>query len=133
MDTVLIILPALLGYTTNAICNTPSTAGINVKIRPPPWVFKIMWPILYILIGISWFLNKNISTNFIILILLLSSWSVIYNCVKIKELALFIIILSIISSIVTYNNIEVRKYLMLPLIIWLSFALLLSSLEILQN
>ena len=65
-------------------------SGVNVKFRPPPYVFGIVWPILYILLGLSWInsnpdKNMNIEIMFFVLSSLLAYWIVVYACQKNKK------------------------------------------------
>ena len=54
-----IILPTIIGYTASFFCKTSKDAGKNVYFRPDSKVFGIVWPILYLLIGLSWFYARH--------------------------------------------------------------------------
>ena len=49
MNYILLFLPIILGYLTNFFCNYSMLENQNEII--PKWVFIIIWPILYLLIG----------------------------------------------------------------------------------
>ena len=53
-DYIFFLLPLLVGFGTAGICRTTSSAGATVKFRPPPWVFSVVWTVLYLFIGLSW-------------------------------------------------------------------------------
>ena len=127
----LIPLPIILGYFTSAICHDMSYSPDYKDYKPPKELFMIIWPILYILIGIAWYFSRtSIISNilFIILNILLCSWIVIYGCYKSIHLAFYILLLSLLLSILCYtSSTDINaKYCMVPLIVWLSFATLLS-------
>ena len=100
-------LPLLLIFVPLIIVTIPTlfinmkNYGIKISFRPPPIVFSIVWTILLLLFGISWFLslssNYIIQLLFIILTLLLASWIIIYKFNKFGGLINIIISLFITS------------------------------------
>ena len=54
LDIVLVILPAVVGYGSQRLCSVGKNAGSSVLFRPPAWAFGIIWPILFLLFGLSW-------------------------------------------------------------------------------
>ena len=64
-EIVRFIYPMLIGYIVSYKCKMGKDSGKTVKFRPPGYVFGIVWPILYILLGLSWINsvknNKNVS------------------------------------------------------------------------
>ena len=116
------------------IFRTNKNSGINVKFRPPGFVFGIVWTILYILFGFAWILNKNntmINIFYSLNLFLLLLWIVIYNGLKYKTGGVFIITLTIINTlnlIIISNN--TSKLFLTPLFGWLLLALLLNSFEV---
>lgn len=101
---------------------------------PPPWIFGVIWPILYGLIAYSVYKNFPISTsNYKIYLLInyvsnqLFSWA--FFGVKNNFLALADTIIILISSLYLYVESKIlnknsAKYL-IPYIIWNIFALIL--------
>lgn len=101
---------------------------------PPPWVFGVVWPILYILIAYSVYKNfPNSSSNYKIYLVInyvanqLFSWA--FFGLKNNFLALVDTIIVLISSLYLYVeskmlNWNSAKYLV-PYIIWNIFALVL--------
>ena len=134
---IVIIIPIILAFFTTIFCKIPKNAVENVKFRPPGWVFSVIWPILYILIGLSWYfsIKNNTTIYFIILNLILCSWIIVYGCLQNKLMGLIIILCSIINNIILFfllykkNNI-VSFFLLIPLFFWLLFAILLNFFEI---
>ena len=131
-----IILPSLLGYGTAMFCKVNKDSGANVSLRPPPIVFSIVWPILYLMLGFSWFYarqNKNITADifYATLIILLSTWLIVYSCSNNKKMGIYVLILSVIVTLFACipGNFQSR-ILILPLIAWLIFATILNIMEV---
>jgi len=134
---ILICLPALTGYLTAMFCKVGSDSGSNVSFRPPPIVFSIVWPILYLFLGISWVLARNYNRYiadiaYIIIILLLNMWIYVYSCQKDKKSAISVIALSFIATLLTciFLGTFLSKLLILPLVLWLFFATILNIFEV---
>lgn len=108
----------------------------KIKFKPPSYVFGIVWPILLTLIGISWYMRPQLSLYYGILTFLLSIWMVLYTYSK--KLAFANIIATIfftlyLISIKNKNKSKKNKsnilksinnasLLLIPLVLWLSFA-----------
>ena len=129
------ILPALLGYITHYFCpmNNNKNNGKKVPLfRPPPYVFYIVWPILYITLGISWKNNTRtllIDSVYISLSSLLALWIYVYSCRNSVMGSVYVMLLSItstIAGIIVSDNV-VSQLLLTPLLTWLVFALLLNT------
>lgn len=130
-DYLLIFLPMILGYGTSLFCSPTSNSGSIVRFTPPGWVFGIVWPILYLMIGIAWSNSKQQMSLFVILMLLLNGWLLIYGCLKQRILALYTIFLAIMCTLYIIVSVKLEsKYLMIPLFMWLNFAGLISAFEI---
>ena len=134
----LIFIPIILGYSTQLICKLDKNTGSAVKFRPPSIVFSIVWPILYILLGISWMISMNNTKMlwltmmlYIVLNLMLYSWVIVYCKFKSKKGAVWVLVSSIALSLACFtqgNNIS--KLLLTPLIAWLIFALHMNIADI---
>lgn len=136
-DLLRLFYPMVAGFVVSKFCKMEKS-GISVKFRPPGYVFGIVWPILYILLGLSW-INSNPSSNktiellYFVLSSLLAYWIVVYACQKNKRNAVFIMLAIILNIGILMVQIPKKSQLYLvPLGIWLLFALLISTTEI-QN
>lgn len=135
-DIILFLLPMFSGYITSYFCPIGKMAGITVNARPPPFVFMIIWPILYILTGLSWVNANNDDSNnklivnvlYGLLTLFLSLWTYFYGCQNNREYALYTLPVAIllILIILMYDP----TYLLLPLIVWLFFAMMINFAEV---
>lgn len=124
-------------------------ATLNKPIfSPPNWVFGPVWTILYILMGISLYLvwsKKNPSTSlrikvpavFWIQLVLNASWSIIFFGMRNSTLALVDIIalwIAIVLTIKTFYPIsKTAAYLLIPYLLWVSFATILNLMIVLLN
>ena len=129
--------PMIAGFVVSKFCKM-ERSGVNVKFRPPPFVFGIVWPILYILLGLSWInsnpdKNMNIEVMFFVLSSLLAYWIVVYACQKNKKNAVFVMLAIVLNISLLMVQIPKKSQLYLvPLAVWIFFAMLLSTTE-LQN
>ena len=136
-DLMRLFYQMVAGFVVSKFCKM-ERSGVNVKFRPPPFVFGIVWPILYILLGLSWInsnpdKNMNIEVMFFILSSLLAYWIVVYACQKNKKNAVFVMLAIILNIALLMVQIPKKSQLYLvPLAVWIFFAMLLSTTE-LQN
>ena len=113
---------------------------------PPNYIFGIVWPILYALMAVSFFLvwkNKKCFpycpalTTFFVQLAFNLSWTTIFFYYKMPKLALLDILLILYFSIQTFLAfIKVNKtaaYLLLPYLIWLFVAFSLNTYIVLYN
>lgn len=139
LDFLIIFLPIIIGFFIGNFTK-PDKWYFNLNksiFTPPPYIFGIAWSILYILIGISYFLAlRNKSFIYWIIPLLHLFINFIYTPFiflykKILESS-FIVLLTLITAIITmilfyiYDNTRIAFYLFIPYIIWLIFANYLS-------
>ena len=110
------------------------------KLTPPSYVFGLVWPILYTLIGTSaykvWRNEKcfpycSALTFFFIQLMFNLSWSRIFFKKKDVITGLYIIIYMIIFTLLTmlkfYSIDIVSFYLLIPYLTWITYALYLNS------
>ena len=113
---------------------------------PPSYVFGIIWPVLYFLMTISFFLvwkNKNCYpycsalSFFLIQLMFNISWTTIFFYYKRTLLALIDIILIICFTIITYIKFtkinKIAAYLLIPYLCWLFVAFSLNMYIVLFN
>ena len=129
----LIIVPLIAGFLTSFVCPMTKNEGSTVAFRPPGFVFGIVWPILYILVGLSWYYSHNpiINILFIINTFLCCMWLVFYSCLGNKIYALWdLFLLQLCNLFIIFYLVQQRKftsvYLLLPYVMWIIFAIVLS-------
>lgn len=132
-----ILFPLIGGIIISLITNSKTYKVLNKPfLSPPSVVFPIAWSILYILMGISFYLvNKDDylgdeNKSFYIQLILNYIWPIIFFNLKLYTLAIFEIlalIFFVIKMFKTYSqNKKIAGLLQLPYIIWLLFALYLN-------
>jgi translocator protein len=108
--------------------------------NPPSWLFGPVWITLYLLMGISLYLvwNRGINgktsriaiTFFSIQLILNSLWSILFFGLKSPLYAFMEIIFlwaAILLTIIYFNRIsKPASYLLIPYILWVSFAAVLN-------
>tara|TARA_Y100000389_G_scaffold203017_1_gene250119 strand:- start:31 stop:489 length:459 start_codon:yes stop_codon:yes gene_type:complete len=145
VDIILVLLPALVGYGTQAFCNLGKSAGAGVKFRPPAWAFGLIWAILFILFGLSWAIAlRSVSKEekykrILVLVLyglttlLLGIWIIVYGCMGNKKAASWVLILVIAAAVASFaQGCVISKTLISPLIAWALFALIMNTTEVQQ-
>ena len=110
---------------------------IKPPLSPPGIVFPIVWTILYILIGTSYFLatkdnenNKELDQIYLLQLLVNFLWPIIFFILRMYFTAfLWIILLIILVGAMIKELLKVNKvsgYLQIPYFIWLLFATYLN-------
>jgi tryptophan-rich sensory protein len=101
-------------------------------LNPPSWVFAPVWTTLYVLMGVALFIIwKKHQTGyaihiFIFQLILNSLWSFLFFGVRNIQLAFIEIILLWLSILITiilfYRISRPAAYLLIPYILWVTFA-----------
>jgi tryptophan-rich sensory protein len=101
-------------------------SGEKLWFRPPPYVFAIVWPILLLLLGYSWYLRPKLVFFYAYLTILLSTWAMLWDYNKFY--AFINIISTLISTLILiyYKFSKLSSILLVPLLLWLSFASVLN-------
>lgn len=127
LDILRLTSPIITGFMTNLIFKIDRDTANKVKARPPSWAFGVVWSLLYILVGISWYRIKNNQLSnilYISLLFLLCLWIAVYKYNK--RYALYIIALcglnTILLIISNYSTDPISSMLLAPLLVWLNFA-----------
>jgi tryptophan-rich sensory protein len=116
-------------------------ANINKPtFRPPNWVFAPVWTTLFLLMGIALFLiwkkglkRKDVKIAFSVFtfhLLLNTLWSILFFGLKSPFAAfieiIFLWIAILISIILFFRISKIAAYLLIPYILWVSFASVLN-------
>ena len=136
----IIFLGFLSGRVSNSGFGNPwFDALIKPALQPPGWVFGAAWTVLYTLLGLAlaMILNargnryrKQAVTLFAVAIAVNLAWSSLFFAAHQVFAALILIAFMLVISIwTTFAFGRVRRaaaWLMLPYLLWLSFAMLLN-------
>jgi len=123
---IYLFIPMLSVYIVSYYYPVTKQATKDIWFRPPPYVFGIVWPILLLLIGFSWYLRPNLSFYYTILTILLSTWSIFWSYSKIYSLINIIITTFFTLYLILKKYSKKSSVLLIPLFLWLSFASLLN-------
>jgi translocator protein len=126
------LLPGLIGFTISGICQFSQTEARIIDISPPGFVFGIVWPILYIIIGYAWlteYTNKYVDSVFLINTLCSGMWLYLFNCRNNKRMSLYLLLVIIATSLMMIQTCSLlpNRLLLCCYTTWLLFAMLLNS------
>jgi tryptophan-rich sensory protein len=141
---IALVLPLLVGgiagiFTSQSVTGWYSTLN-KPSFNPPDWIFGPVWTVLYLLMGISFFIiwlkpadgNRNRAILvFLIQLLLNFGWSFFFFYFEMIAAALIEIIilwLSILVMILLFYRINrPAALLQIPYLLWVSFAAVLNG------
>lgn len=149
MKNILKLFLFIIGCELVGILATPFTVSsiptwyaelIKPSFSPPNWVFGPVWVVLYLLMGVSVYLIWKEGTKkkrvkialfyFLIQLFFNFLWSAVFFGLHQPLLAFVDIILlfgAIILTMVKFNKIsKVAFYLLIPYLVWVSFATILN-------
>ena len=107
------------------------------NFNPPDWIFAPVWTTLYLMMTLAiWFFwhskNREMNTIYIYFIHIVfnTTWSVVFfgfHNIFLALVNLIILILLIVILILRFGRVnKVSSYLMIPYLLWSSFALFLN-------
>ena len=136
---------SLIGSVTTINFKEPWYSLLNKPaFNPPDWIFGPVWTTLYLMMTISiWFFwhtkNRDMNTVYVYFIHLIfnTTWSIVFFVFHNIELALVVLILLIaliINLILRFRRVKmISAYLMIPYLLWCSYALILNISLIILN
>ncbi|MGG7178564.1 TspO/MBR family protein [Clostridium paraputrificum] len=135
----LTLLPLLGGLAIGYL--TRNAAAVYMQLEkpifaPPSWVYIIVWPIIYILMGLASYRiymirdqGKDVGTAlffYLIQLLLNFLWPIIFFSFRLYGLAFIELIILFIFIIITFVKFikldKIAGFLLIPYIIWTIFA-----------
>lgn len=131
-----VVLGGLIGFITKDYIDYQSLN--RPPLSPPKILFPIAWTIIYLLMGFAYYNYKkeyninNDSTTKIYYIQLIVNllWSVIFFVFKLRFIAVLWIITLLVLIILLYckffEKTRLSSYLLIPYIIWTTFATYLT-------
>ena len=135
---------AIGGFATITFKEPWYSLLIKPSFNPPDWIFAPVWTTLYLMMTIAiWIFwhskNRDMKTVYIYLIHLIfnTTWSVVFFVLHKMVLALLILIILIyliIILILRFKRVNLlSSYMMIPYLLWCSFALVLNISLIILN
>ena len=136
----LVLLTLIVGSlaSSNTGTDTWYQGLIKSDLNPPGYVFGIVWPILYLFMGIAAWRNiDTIKIDFYIQLFLNAIWSWLFFSFQLPLIALFDIWLLIFINIkilfIVSKQDKIGAILYAPYILWLLFASYLNVFIVLNN
>ena len=134
-----ILTPLIGGSIVGLIINKSIDYNylVNPPLSPPSYLFPIVWNILYLLIGTSYYIYRKNNNDdsltiklYYIQLILNYLWSIIFFTLKLRTLAVIWIIVLAITIIYLmirfYKEERTSFYLLIPYILWVLFATYLN-------
>lgn len=134
-----ILTPLIGGSIVGLIINKSIDYNylVNPPLSPPSYLFPVVWNILYLLIGISYYIYRKNNNDdsltiklYYIQLILNYLWSIIFFTLKLRTLAVIWIIVLAITVIYLiirfYKEERTIFYLFIPYILWVLFATYLN-------
>ena len=107
------------------------------SLTPASYVFKIVWPILYLLMGVvSYYQSSKIYYLYIFQLLLNGSWSWLFFYFNLPLIALIDIYLLILINCLIQQKIITNKvlfFIYLPYLLWILYASYLNLIIVILN
>lgn len=127
---IFILIPLVLGTIVGILTSTNS----NIDSILPPWIFPVVWTILYTLMGISSYLiyeeTNEIPKIYIYQLIANLLWPFVFFKFRLFTLAFIWILLLILLVIIMIKDFlsknKLAGYLQIPYLIWLIIAAILN-------
>tara|TARA_B100001059_G_scaffold84636_1_gene82688 strand:- start:14 stop:478 length:465 start_codon:yes stop_codon:yes gene_type:complete len=134
---VTFIAPVIGSYVTSVFKEPWYSEIIQPSFNPPSWVFPPVWSTLYVMMSIAiwrvWtaFFNSRILKLYFFHLFFNCIWSIIFfgfHQIGLALINIIVILFFIIILMKEYLKIDkLSFYLMIPYLLWSSFALLLNA------
>ena len=136
----LVLLTLIVGSlaSTNTGTDTWYLGLVKSNLNPPGYVFGIVWPILYLLMGITIWRTYNVIKNlFYVQLFLNAIWSWLFFSFHLPLIALLDIWLLIFINLkilfLIFKEDRLAALLFVPYITWLFFAYYLNLFIVINN
>ena len=128
------LLPLIGGIIVSLIISSSINYSELIKppLAPPKIIFPIVWSVLYILLGISYFIvnDKKVDETYLKGLLVNLLWPIIFFVFKLYFVSFFWLLLLLLFVITLYKEFykinKIGALLQWPYIIWVIFALYLN-------
>ncbi len=144
---VCLLVGFLSGFATSSGIDSWYTTLNKPSFNPPNWIFAPVWTVLYIMMGISIALVWQAATEgreigasiriFCVHLVLNGMWSIVFFGIKVPIYALVIIVvlwLMISYMVIRFHKIDQKaSYVLIPYLMWVSFATALNYYIVVLN
>ena len=137
---IAVILAAMIG----SLASTQASSDLwylslnKSELNPPSYVFRIVWPILYVLMMISAYLAyKKIYEIFLIQLAFNAAWSWLFFRFQMPLISLIdiylLVALNLYITALMYRENKLAFILFIPYVLWISFASYLNLFIVINN
>jgi len=147
---VSLIIPLMVGYLGSLLTdNSVSTWYLNINkpaFNPPSWVFGPVWTVLFVLMGLAFYFvwQQGYSPGlllpwavYFLQLLFNLLWSFFFFWLRNPLLGLvdiaLLLVLIIINIVLFYRRRRLSGFLLLPYLLWVSFASILNLAIVIMN
>lgn len=133
-----LFFPLLVGMIIGILIknNIDYSNLVQPPLAPPKILFPIVWTIIYLVMGISYYIYRKKDNDFLeklvyyFQLFVNAMWSIIFFLWKFRLFSIiwiiFLVILVILLMYLFYKKSKISTYLLVPYIIWLIFATYLN-------
>lgn len=129
-----VMITSIMGsrFTSIGLKDQTWYKSIKHPWTPPRWVFPVVWTLLYVMIayGFYWALeskNRLIIALYALNLALNTIWCYFYFAAKRDDDAFVTLIMLWLTTASIILTQEPPSYILVPYIVWLSFAMILSG------
>ena len=137
---ILVLITLIVGSLASSNTGTDSwyQGLIKSDLNPPGYVFGIVWPILYLLMGITiWRTYNTIKNLFYFQLFFNAIWSWLFFSFHFPLISLFdiwlLIFINIKILLILLKQDKLAAFLYTPYIVWLFFASYLNLFIVINN
>ncbi len=139
---VIVLITELIGVLSNLFSGNTGqiyTSLVRPPLSPPGWLFGVIWPILYLLMGIAAYMiyqspetldRKKAITLYWVQLFVNFLWPIVFfrlGWYWISVLVILILdVLVLMTTIKFYKINKVAGYLLIPYLFWILFATYLN-------
>lgn len=139
---VIVLITELIGLLGNLFSGNSGqvyTSFVKPPLSPPGWIFGVIWPVLYLLMGIAAYIiyqtpetpeRKEAITLYWVQLFVNFLWPIVFFRFQWYWASVVVIllldVLVLITTIRFYNIKKVAGYLMVPYLLWILFATYLN-------
>lgn len=132
-------LIGLLGSLFSGITGQIYMSFVKPPLSPPGWLFGVIWPVLYLLMGIAAYIiyqktqipkRKKVTALYWVQLFVNFLWPIVFFRFEWHWISVVVIllldVLVLITTIWFYEIKKVAGYLMIPYLLWIIFATYLN-------
>lgn len=125
------LLISITSSLTRKFCGGLESSAAHIPLRPPSWVFGLVWSALFVTTGLAW---ANASAGELDALLaavtvLSCAWLVVYSCLGWKKAASGVLVATWATALAAAGRAKspTSRWLIAPLVAWTAFASYLNG------